>query len=226
MKFQKVFFLVSALCAGTRLHGWAAETRQPLEIATRYVGTAKTTSFPKVLYVHITNPGYTPVDLGKLMREAELIIDGKPSRRVPKPFLGVQGLPPMGEWDGCLSLADFEPKISAGTHKVSLKMGGMQTPETKLHWEDPIAWEKGDLKSRLKEIKQLALALEDGLPQSCSEMWLTRKDGGPQEEDKIRYFLEPRFKMVVPYRQMYQPSGMHSVVDGTPTIYEEQPLHD
>src|SRR5262249_32649992 len=153
---------------------------------------------------------------------AALIIDGKESHRVGPPFRGAQGLPPMGEWDGCFTLDSYDPMITPGNHKVALRMNGIQSEPIKVHWNAPTNWKQGNMKSRLKEIEPRALAIQDGLPQSCAEIWLTRKDGGQQETDKIRYFLEPQFKVVVPYRAAYEQTGMRSLVDGTPVIYAEQ----
>lgn len=127
----------------------------------------------------------------------------------------------MGEWDGCLSLDDYAPPLTPGKHKVSLKLGNAQSTDVKVRWEAPVNWRQGNMKSRLKEIQALGEALQDGLPRGCVEQWLTVKDGGLQEEDKIRYFLEPEFKAVVPYRQMYESRGMHSVVDGPVKVYKE-----
>jgi len=190
------------------------------------VGTEKATSFPQLVYIHVTNPGYTPMPLAQMLADSTLIIDGKPSHHAVGQFRGPQGLPPMGEWDGCLSLDTFSPPMTPGRHKVSLKIGDVQTPEAKISWNAPVNWRQGNLKSRLKEIQELAVSIVDGLPQSCVEQWLTVKDGGQPDEDKVRYYLEPQFKISVPYRQMYEPSGLHSVVDGTPTVYKEQKLTD
>src|SRR5258708_5868832 len=48
----------------------------PTEIGAQFVGTVHTTSFPKLLLVHITNPGYTPFHLADAIAASELIIDG------------------------------------------------------------------------------------------------------------------------------------------------------
>ena len=176
----------------------------------------------------MTNEGYTPLNLAQMLAKATLYIDGKPSQHTgpEAPFHGPQGLPPMGEWDGCLALDSFTPTITPGSHKVNLKVGNVETPPIKVSWEAPLNWRQGNLKSRLKEIQQLAAAMEDGLPQACVEYWLTVKDGGQPDEDKVRYYLAPQFKMSVPYRQEYDPSGMHAVVDGPPSVYKEQRLTD
>jgi len=116
--------------------------------------------------------------------------------------------------------------ITPGNHKVSMKIMGMQTPNYKVKWIEPVDWRKGNLKSRKKELDQLAAVLVDGLPQTCVEYWLTVKDGGQQDEDKVRYFLEPNFKMTVPYRKMYASTGLHSVVDDKVKVYEENKIHD
>lgn len=204
-------------------HGAAV---QPLEISLQFVGPTKPTSFPQLLYMHVTNPGYLPVEFAKAIMTSKLIIDGKPSTWSASNFMGPQGLAALGEWDGCFSFSNFTPMITPGTHKISFQMSGMQTPPARILWIEPVDWRKGNMKTRLKEIELLALAMDDGLPQSCVEQWLTVKDGGQQDEDKVRYYLEPQFKMSVPYRQMYQASVLHAVVDGTPTIYKEQRLTD
>jgi hypothetical protein len=201
-----------------------AEAVQALEVGMQFIGPSKT-SFPKLLYVQINNPGYIPVNLGKIVSESELLIDGKPSKRKPKPFFGPQGLAPMAEWRGCFAMNDYEPMITPGRHKVALRLSGMQSSDVKVNWTEPVSWKKGTMKSRMKEIHKLALAIEESLPQSCVEQWLTRKDGGIQDEGKIRYVLEPHFKVSVPYRKAYNASVYNSVVDGTPIIYQEQPVH-
>jgi hypothetical protein len=202
--------------------GYAAETA---ELRIQFVGIDHPTSFPKLLQVHIANPAYTPLNLTDAMASSELVIDGKPSKRTAL-FQGPPGIPPVGEWEGCLSLDDYAPAIAPGKHKVALKLGIAQSDIVPVRWEPPVNWRKGNLKSRMKEIQDLAAVLVDGLPQDCVERWLTVKDGGLQEEDKIRYFLEPEFKAVVPYRKMYQPSGLHAVVDGPVQVYKEAQAMD
>jgi hypothetical protein len=196
------------------------------EVTIHFVGTPKPTSFPQLLYVHVTNEGYAPLNLAQMLSDSTLMIDGKPSRHTDATFRGPQGLPPMGEWGGCLNMDSFTPPITPGRHKINLKIGNVMTAEVKVSWTAPVNWRQGDLKSRLKEIQELADSIEDGLPQSCVEQWLTAKDGGLADEDKVRYYLEPQFKMSVPYRKMYESSGLHSVVDGSPTVYKEQRLLD
>ncbi|OGR91896.1 MAG: hypothetical protein A2992_08275 [Elusimicrobia bacterium RIFCSPLOWO2_01_FULL_59_12] len=107
-----------------------------------------------------------------------------------------------------------------------LKMGGGQSAVVKMRWHEPVSWRKGNMKSRVKEVQDLGAALYDGLPRACAERWLTVKDGGTQEEDKVRYYLEPRIKMVVPYRQTFISGRERTIVDGTAKVYVEDLLTD
>ncbi len=197
----------------------------PLEITIQFIGTEKPSSFPKQLYVHILNPGYSPVNLAQLMQASELIIDGKPSKWTGG-FKGPPGLGPVNEWDGCIDATAFQPPITPGSHKVSMKVGTGQSSEIKMRWFEPLNWRAGNMKSRMKEVKALALVITDGMPQSCAEYWLNTKDGGVMEDDKVRYFFEPDLKMVVPYRQTFVGGKERTIVDGTPTVYKEAKLAD
>lgn len=203
----------------------ASAAEIPLEVGVQIVGPESKTSFPRQLLVQLTNPAYTAVNLLNAMNVSELIIDGKESKRTA-PFHGPAGIAAVSDWSGCLSFADYAPAITPGKHKVSVKVGNALSSPLIVRWEDPVDWHKGNLKTRKKEIQKLAEVIVDGLPRDCVEHWLPVKDGGQQEEDKVRYFLEPQFKIVVPYRQMYEQSGLHEVVDGPPQVYEEARLHD
>jgi hypothetical protein len=213
-KWIWILFLWSGTAAAAGTAGTAPE------VGVQWVGTEHPTSFPKLLLVHLANPGYTPFNLKEAIESSVLLIDGKPSKRTA-PFHGIPGLPPIGEWDGCLAVDDYVPGLSPGKHKVSLKLGKTTSEPVAVRWPEPINWRQGTIKSRKKEIEELAKAMPDGLPQNCVEHWLTVKDGGTPDEDKVRYFVEPQFKVTVPYRQMYQPSGYIAVVDGPAQVYEE-----
>lgn len=197
----------------------------PLEITIQFIGTETASSFPKQIYIHILNPGYVPVDLAKAMQGSELFVDGKASKWTGD-FKGPPGLAAVNEWDGCVDATVFNPPIPPGAHKVSLKVGSGQSPVMKMKWHEPVNWRAGNMKSRLKEVKALAQAITDGMPKACAEYWLTTKDGGVMEDDKLRYFLEPDLKMVVPYRQTFVGGKERTIVDGTPTVYREQRLTD
>src|SRR5258708_3820329 len=68
------------------------------ELGIQFIGTERPSSFPKLLLVHVENPGFTPLDLPKMLATSLLIIDGQPSRRSATTYNGpVTGLPPMGE---------------------------------------------------------------------------------------------------------------------------------
>src|SRR5258706_15561883 len=76
-----------------------------VEIGIQPVGTDHPTSFPKLLLIHLSNPGYTSMDLPHMLNTSELVVDGKLVRRKADAYHSrVAGLPPMGEWDGCVSL--------------------------------------------------------------------------------------------------------------------------
>jgi hypothetical protein len=191
------------------------------EITLSFVGTPQASSFPKQIYINVVNPGYTPFDLAKEMRAAIITVDGKPSKWVGKSYDGPAGIQPVGEWDGCLRVEDFSPPLTPGSHQVTFKLGTGTSAPGKLRWHAPVNWRKGNMKSRLKEVQALAAVLVDGLPKSCVENWLTVKDGGFVEGDRVRYFLEPDIKVVIPYRQTFVSGRERTVVDGTPQIYQE-----
>jgi hypothetical protein len=57
----------------------------------------------------------------------------------------------------------------------------------------------GKPEQRLKEVKSLAGLLTPGRLQSCVEQWLTEKDGGLQNQNQTRYFVDPGVKVTVSY---------------------------
>lgn len=206
---------------------WCAPAREiPPAVQIQFLGTKRPSSFPKLLLVRVSNQGYTPIPLVKSVAASQLIIDGQPSRRTSVPVTVPQGLPPVGEWVGCLTLEAFDPPLTRGKHKVSLRLGGSESNLVTVRWEPPLNWRQGNLKSRLKEVQDLAKALFDGLPRDCAEKWLTVKDGGLADEDKVRYYLEPNIKVVVPYREAYEAGRQRVVVDGPAVVYQEAPLTD
>ena len=216
-------FIAGALLLGVA--GWVI-AEDAATVGLQVIGTKHTSSFPKLLLMRVDNTTYAPFGLAKAMAASSLIIDGKPSARKDPHFAGPAGIAPMGQWDGCVSFDDYAPPITKGKHKVSFKLGETLTAPISIQWEDPINWKQGNLKTRLKEIHELGDALTDGLPQACVERWLTVKDGGQQSDDKIRYVLEPQFKISLPYRKAYEAGVLHSVVDGPAKVYEEARLHD
>jgi hypothetical protein len=207
------------------LSGMVLAQGVPPEITIEVIGTKKPTSFTKQFLVHIENPAYTPMNMLETMSKSALVVDGKVYARVT-PYRGQPGIPPLSEWLGCLAPDDFGTTITPGKHKVSLRVVNGESMTIPVRWDAPVDWHQGNLKSRLKELNALSEVLVDGLPRDCAERWLTVKDGGQQEEDKVRYFLEPQFKISLPYRQMYDPAGLRAVVDGPAKVYEEARLHD
>jgi hypothetical protein len=194
-------------------------------LTVRIVGTSHPSSFNQLIYVHVFNPAYTPADLAGWVSASELIIDGQPSNRTGA-FSGPPGLAPKGDWEGCFSADDYTPAIAAGKHRLSLKLGGFQSYAATVKWFNPVDWRQGDMKSRTKEIKDLASAITEGMPQACVEQWLTKLDGGVQQTNRVRYYLDPGFKVVVPYTQAGLPGNKHAVVSGPAQSYQENRIRD
>ena len=158
------------LCCG--LSRFLHAAGQP-DLTLQFVGTDRPSSFPPLIRLHVANPAYTPLDLMDMMVSSVLVIDGKPSPRTSSSFEGRPGIPPAGDWEGCLSTSDYAPLITPGKHQVSLKMGGAQSNTAEIRWPAPVDWRKGNMASRLKEVRDLASAIKKGLPRPCAEQWLS-----------------------------------------------------
>jgi len=196
------------------------------DLTLQFVGTQHPSSFPPLIWLHVTNRAYTPLDLMDMMVSSELLIDGKSFPRLSTSFGGRPGIPPAGDWEGCLSTEDYAPPITPGKHQVSLKMGGTRSNMAEIRWPAPVDWRKGDMATRLKEVRDLASALKKGLPRPCVEQWLTVKDGGEQTPHQVRYYLEPQIKVVVPYSQAGDLGNEDEVVSGPVKVYQEVRLQD
>jgi hypothetical protein len=107
-----------------------------------------------------------------------------------------------------------------------LRMGGASSNDVTVKWTLPVSWRKGNMKTRMKEVRDMADALKKGLPRSCVEEWLTVKDGGVQESSQARYFLEPQIKVLVPYAHGGGLSRGEDVVDGPIEVYQEPRFRD
>ena len=190
------FTFLSVLILTLFRTGWAV---QEPEVSLEFIQTEHASSFPPLMRIAVRNVSYTPLNLVDRMTSSELLIDGKPSPRKELPFGGPAGLPAMGQWEACLPLEDYVPAIPAGKHHVVLRMGGAQSKDVTVEGTLPVNWRKGNMKTRTKEVRDMIDALKKGLPRSCVEEWLTVKDGGEQESDPVRYFVEPQFKVLVPY---------------------------
>jgi hypothetical protein len=211
-----------ALLLGALAIGRTGRTAEAPELTIQIVGTEHPSSFPKRIWVHVHNPAYTALSLVDLVASSELLIDGKPSRRTTARFDGPPGIPPVGDWEGCLPIEDYTPPMTPGRHKVSVRMGGAQSDETTVRWTAPIDWRKGTMKTRLREVRELASAMKKGLPKSCVEQWLTMKDGAVQRMHGVRYYLEPQIKVVVPYSQAGEAGHADEAVNGPVQVYQER----
>ena len=107
-----------------------------------------------------------------------------------------------------------------------LRMGSAPSNNVEMKWTLPVDWRKGNLKTRMKEVQDMAAALKKGLPRSCVEEWLTVKDGGVQESGQVRYFLEPFIKVLVPYAQEDGAGLDAEAIDGPVQVYQENRLRD
>jgi hypothetical protein len=197
-----------------------------LSITIQFIATRHLSSFPPRMRVRILNQGILPVDLSQLAESSELVIDGTPYKRRTAAFEGPSGLAPLGEWQGCLWLEYYVPGMAPGKHQVALKIGDAASPAATVEWTTPINWRKGNMASRRAELHVVAESLEKGLPRSCVEEWLTVQDGGVQESDCIRYYLEPGFKLVVPYTTAKDSGAESQVVNGPVKVYQEMRLRD
>ena len=116
--------------------------------------------------------------------------------------------------------------IPPGKHHIVLKLGGASSNDVAVNWTPLVNWRKGNMKSRMKEVRGMADALKKGLPRGCVEEWLTEKDGGVQESSRVRYYLEPQIKVLVPYTHGSGPSRDEEVIGGPVEVYEEPRLRD
>jgi len=189
------------------------------------VETARAASFSPLLWIDIKNDSYTPLNLIDRFASAGLFIDGQLSK-IASPFRGPPGLPAMGHWQGCLAGDEFSPPITPGKHRLSLKLGNAQSETVTVKWPAPMDWRQGNLKSREKEVRDMAAQLRDGLPRNCVEQWLTVKDGGVQDAKQVRYYLDPFLKVVVPYSAGDGLGLEGETVSGEVKVYEEPRLKD
>jgi len=203
--------------------GWAV---QEPEVTLEFVQTAHPSSFPPLMRVAVRNVSYTPLNLVDRITSSELLIDGKSSPRKELPFDGPPGLPAMGQWDACVPLEDYASTVPPGKHHMVMKMGGAQSNKVTVEWTPVVNWRKGNMKTRTKEVRGMADALTKGLPRGCVEEWLTVKDGGVQESSRVRYYLEPQFKVIVPYAQEGGPALNAEVIAGPVKVYQEPRLRD
>jgi len=222
---KRPFLLAGALAALALGSSDAFAVQEP-DVTLEFIQTAHSSSVLPLMHVSVTNTSYTPLNLVDRGTTSQLLIDGKPSVRGDVPFPGPPGLPAMGRWEACMPVQDYSPAISPGKHRVVLKMGSASSNSVTVDWPVPINWRKGNMKSRLKEVREIASALKKGLPRNCVEEWLTTPDGGMQDSTQVRYFLEPQMKIVVPYAHAGGSGGNDEVVDGPAKVYEEQRLKD
>lgn len=212
------------LMLGISQAGWAVE--EPV-VKMEFVGTDHLSSFSPILWIHVTNTSFTPLNLVDRVTSSQLIIDGKPSTRLETAsFSGPPGLPAVGSWTGCFLIDDYAPPITPGKHKVLLKMGGASSDEATIHWEAPVNWRKGTMETRMKEVRDLASHIKKGLPRSCVEQWLTVRDGGVEDTGQVRYFLEPQIKVIVPYGRAGELGGQEEAVNGPLQVYQEAHFKD
>jgi hypothetical protein len=219
MSFRRTFVALS-LALGTALTAQGAE--EP-DLKIRFIGTDHPSSFAPLIRVRFTNRAYTAANLSEMMASSQLMIDGKASARTAAGFDGPAGIAPLGDWEGCLSPGEYSPVLTPGRHQISFRLGKAESNAVKVRWAEPLVWQKGTLKTRSQEIRDLAAGMDAGLPRSCVEQWLTVEDGGMQEADHIRYYLEPGFKMVVPYSQAAG-GGAVQAVNGPVQVYLEDRL--
>jgi len=221
MNFKSIFLLGFGLSLAQ-----AGLAVQEPEVKLEFIQTSHRSSFPPLMRVAINNAAYTPLNLVDRAKSSELVIDGKPFWRKEVPFEGPPGLPAMGHWEACVPIEDYTVSIPPGRHHVFLRMGSAQSNEVTVDWSLPLNWRKGNLKTRMKEVRDMADALTKGLPRSCVEDWLTVKDGGDQDSSPVRYFLEPFIKVLVPYAHEGGSGLDAEVVDGPAQVYQENSFRE
>ena len=221
MKRQRLFILgwMLILCRT----GWAV---QEPEVTLEFVQTEHASSFPPLMRVSVRNVSYTPLNLVDRMTSSKLLIDGKASWNKESAFQGPPGLPAMGRWEACLPMEAYAASIPPGWHHLILWLGGAHSNDVEIKWTLSVNWRKGNMKGRMKEVRDMAEALKKGLPRNCVEEWLTVQDGGVQESSQIRYFLEPQIKVLVPYSQEGGSGLDEEVVAGPVQVYQEPRLGD
>jgi hypothetical protein len=202
---------------------WAV---QEPDVTLEFVQTAHPSSFPTLMRISVSNVTYTPFNLVDRMKSSQLLMDGKPFWRKELPFEGPPGLPAMGHWEACVPMEDFTDSIPPGWHHMILKMGEAQSKNIEVQWTKPVDWRQGNLKTRMKEVQDMAVALKKGLPRSCVEEWLNVKDGGQEESGETRYFLEPFIKVLVPYTHQGGAGLDEEVVNGPAQVYQENRIRD
>jgi hypothetical protein len=203
--------------------GWAV---QEPDVTLEFIQTSHPSSFPTLIRVSVTNVSYTPFNLVDRMKSSQLVIDGKPAWRKDLPFAGPAGLSAMGHWDACVSVGDYTDSISPGWHHMIFKMGEAQSKEVEIQWSKSLNWRQGNLKTRTKEIENMGEAIKKGMPRSCVEEWLTVKDGGEEDSTQVRYYLDPFFKVLVPYAQQGGEGLDEEFVAGPAKVYKENRIRD
>jgi hypothetical protein len=203
--------------------GWGV---QEPEVTLEFIQTEHASSFPPLMRVAVKNVSYIPLNLVDRMTSSELLIDSKASPRKELPFEAPPGLPAMGRWEACVPVEDYASPIPLGKHHMVLRMGGATSNDVTVEWTLPVNWRKGNMKTRMKEVRDMAETLKKGLPRSCVEEWLTVPDGGVQDEHRVRYFLEPQIKVVVPYSSAGELDHQGERVDGPVQVYQEPRLRD
>src|SRR5437870_2633352 len=87
------------------------------DLKIQFIGMDHPSSFSPLIRVHLVNRAYTAKNLVELVASSRLLVDGKPASRNGAPFTGPLGVPPLGEWDGCLSPNDYAPPMKEGRHR-------------------------------------------------------------------------------------------------------------
>jgi hypothetical protein len=182
--------------------------------------------FPALLWVKYDNLNYAHFDLGQLLADSVLLIDGQPAKRVSAYWGGVYNIAPGSSWDGCLQFNDYAPKISSGAHDVTLKFGNELSNHVSLRWSEPRSTTTLSPQDWLDDSHELARLIKPGLPRSCVEIWLTDQDGGVQGASKTRYYLRYAIKADVPYDTKPTPFNAQNRANGPVKIYREERFVD
>jgi hypothetical protein len=187
-------FIVALLAPGSVL-------ATDLSLTLRFLGPDDPSPFGSRLWVQITNDSFTSVALVEKMQSSELLVDGRSHFRQTSPFTGPPGLAIKSTWEGCLPLKEYLPDdLPPGSHRLQFRMG--QNVSEEVHVYQPHREAAATTPpARLKQAKALARILTPGLLKSCVENWLTEEDGGLQDLERVRYYLEPDVKVLVPYDQ-------------------------
>ncbi len=160
-------FFLAAILLATQSLAWGEE----LTVRLNYLGPEKPSPFNGQLYVKISNEGFTSVPLLQKIISSSLLVDGHPFKRTDTAFLGPEGLPVKGSWEGCMALEDYVPDgLTPGSHHIQLQLGTISSEDNHVHAMKKTA-AAGSPKEALKQVETLKNVIPEALlPQLRREL--------------------------------------------------------